>query len=529
VRLACQRHLRDVKEQKKRGLDWRPDKAMRAIEFFRDMLTLENGSAFVLEPYQQFIVGSLFGWYDTTGNRRFRSAYVEAGKGCGKTPLAAGIGLYALVADGEPAAEVYSAAVTREQASIVFKDAERMVEASPELSALVQRQVASLTVPGTRSVFRPVSSEHRGLDGKRVHVGLIDELHEHPTGMVVDKIRAGTKQRKNALIFEITNSGWDRNSVCWKHHEYSLKVLEGHIPNDAWFAYVCSLDPGDDWRDEKVWPKANPGLGRVLPLRYLREQVEEAKGMPSKENIVRRLNFCEWTEQSERWLPMPVWDAAGERFDEADEFTGHPVYLALDLGSTSDMTALALWSPRDDGGVAAWRFWVPEDTVRERQLRGVGDYAGWVQSGHLIATPGNVTDYDYLEREVLELCRKYDVRAVGFDRWNATQVVVHLKDELGERVVEFGQGFASMTGPCREIERLVMGKRLRHGGNPVARWMAGNVSVRTDPAGNLKIDKEKSSEKVDGMVALAMAIGVAQLASNPAGPSVYEERGLVVL
>jgi len=527
VRLACARHLADLKRT---DLAWRPEQAERVFDFFRTMLTFEDGSPFELLLFQRFILGSLFGWYAPDGTRRFRTAYIETGKGSGKTPLAAGVGLYGLIADNEPAPEVYSAATMREQAKIAFGDAVRMVEGEAELKELVSVQVGSLTIPAKSATFRPVSSEHKGLDGLRPHIGLIDELHEHPTGLVVDKIRAGIKRRRNALIFEITNSGWDRTSVCWAHHEYSTRVLEGTLANDSWFAYVASLDEGDDWTDPKVWLKANPGMDAGLPpVKYLREQVEEAKGMPSKENITRRLNFCEWTEQSERWLPMPVWDEAAGAFDEAEALKGRLVFAGLDLGSTSDMTALTLWCPGDDGGHAVWRFWVPEAAVEERRRRGLTDYADWVRAGFLRTTPGNVTDYDFIEHEVLELFRAYDVRALAFDRWNATQVVTHLRDELGDRVVEFGQGFASMSGPCKEIERLVLGRRLRHGGHPVARWMAGNVCIRTDPAGNLKIDKERSSEKVDGMVTLAMAIGVSQVAEAPAGPSVYESRGLAVI
>jgi phage terminase large subunit-like protein len=528
VRLACERHLRDLK---RKDLAWRPEKAADVFDFFRTLLTLEDGSPFALLPFQQFIIGCVFGWYASDGTRRFRTAYVETGKGSGKTPLAAGVGLYGLIGDGEPAPEIYSAATDREQAKIAWRDAARMVEGEAELKELVSVQVGSLTIPSKSATFRPVSSEHKGLDGLRPHIGLVDELHEHPTGLVVDKIRAGIKRRRNALIFEITNSGWDRTSVCWAHHGYSLRVLEGTLANDSWFAYVAALDEGDDWADPKVWLKANPGMEAGLPpAKYLAEQVREAQGMPSKENIVRRLNFCQWTEQNERWLPMPMWDQSGQPFSEAEVFAGRTLYAGLDLGSTSDMTALTLWCPDEDGGGwATWRFWVPEDAVEERQRRGLTDYADWVKAGHLKTTPGNVTDYDFIEHEVLELFRAHDIRALAFDRWNSTQVVVHLRDELGDRVVEFGQGFASMSGPSKELERLVMGRLLRHGGNPVARWMAGNVCAKTDPAGNIKPDKERSAEKIDGIVTLVMSLGVAQVATVPAGPSVYESRGLAVI
>jgi phage terminase large subunit-like protein len=528
VRLACKRHRAD---RKRKDLAWSLDKALDAIDFFSEMLVLEGGTPFKLQPFQQFIVGSIFGWYMKDGRRRFRTAYIEIGKGNGKTPMAAGVGLYGLVGCGEPAPEVYAAAVSRDQAKICFKDAVRMRDESPELADLIQKHVTGLTIPKDHATFRPVSSEHRGLDGLRVFVGLIDEVHEHPSAMVVDKIRAGTKARRDALIFEITNSGYDRNSVCWAHHELSVKVLQGVVKNDQWFGYVCTLDDGDDWRDERVWHKANPGLGTILPKSYLREQVTEAKGMPSKQNIVRRLNFCEWTEQANRWLDMPVWDEnAGTvpagRMRAALE--GGTAWVGLDLGSTSDLTALVLVVPDDDGGCDVLPFfWCPEEGLRRRSEREGVPYAQWAEEGWIETTPGEVTDYDFIEKRVLELAEQFRIKEVAFDRWHASQLVTHLQDEFGEgddtpTMVQFGQGFASMAAPVKELERLIVARKLRHGGHPVLRWMASNVAVQQDPAGNLKIDKARSSEKVDGMVALAMAIGRATVRTDDS--SIYASR-----
>lgn len=513
VRLACARHLRDLRERKKTGLVWRPTRAAHVFEFFETMLKLEDGSPFVLLPFQKFIVGSLFGWYGPDGTRRFRTAYIEIGKGGGKSPLAAGVGLYGLILDGEAAPEVYAAAVMREQARIMFKDADRMVEAEPELTELVQRQVGSLTIPARSATFRPVSSEHRGLDGLRVHVGLIDELHEHPTAIVVDKIRAGTKRRSQALIFEITNSGWDRTSVCWHHHEYSLRVLRGTDVNVSWFAYVCALDEGDDWRDPRVWVKANPGMAKGLPpKKYLAEQVKEAKGMASRENIVRRLNFCEWTEQEERWLDMDAWIACGREVPE-DELVGLCA-AGLDVASTQDITAFVMaFGPDEEGFVRVLpRFWIPEETL---SARGSGRteqdrlaLQGWASHGFIRTTPGNVVDHDQIEREILEDVERFGVGEIAFDRWNVTQLVTHLKDHIGdERVIDFAQTIAGMSAPSKELESLVAGGKLLHGGNPVLQWMASNVSIRYGPDEQIKPDKQRSREKIDGIVALVMALG----------------------
>jgi len=539
VRLACERHLRDVRQAKARGLVWRLDMAAKAIEFFREMLVLESGDPFVLLDWQQFVVGSVFGWYNAEGFRRFRTAYVETGKGSGKTPLAAGIGLYGLVADGEPAAEIYSAATDKDQAKIVWKDAWRMVKASPELDALIRSpergdvQIGTLTIPAESAMFRPVSSEHRGLDGRRVHMALIDELHEHQTGIVVDKMRAGTKRRRNALIFEITNSGFDRTTVCWQHHELSVKVLEGTSENDGWFAYVCTLDEGDDWRDERVWPKANPGLGQVLPVAYLRELVKDAVTMPHKENIVRRLNFCTWTEQDTRWLNMDAWDACPPRVDPA-LMLGRRVFVGLDMASRRDLCAAAFLFPDDAGGFdVLMRFWIPRDNIIAAETdRSEADrltLQHWVDQGLITATEGNVTDYDQVEAQLLADLARFQLVELAHDRWNITQLVTHLKDRLGEsRIIDYPQSFSGMSSPSKELEKLLASRKLRGTGNPVLRWMASNVALRHGPDEQIKPDRERSRDKIDGIVALVMAIGRATLeATAPA--SVYETRGLITL
>lgn len=518
VRLACTRHLNDQKTAKKRGLVWKAEMARRAIDFFAEVLVLESGAPFVLEPFQQFIVGSIFGWYRSDGFRRFRDAYVEIGKGNGKSPLAAGIGLYGLIADGESVPEVYSAATGRDQAKIVFKDADRMVEQSAELKAIIHRQVGSLSYG--RGVFRPVSSEHRGLDGLRVHIGLIDELHEHPSAMVVDKIKAGTKRQQNALIFRITNSGFDRTSVCWKEHEYSIQVLEGNADNEAWFSYVCALDEGDDFlHDEKCWPKVNPGLGTILPMSYVRDQVKTALGMPSKENIVKRLNGCIWTEQNERWLDVDVWASCSDAVD-ADALVGQEAFYGLDMANRQDLCASAkLFGPDEDGVYdLLMRFWIPEATLAAKDSgRSESDrllLREWADAGFIETTSGNVTDYDVIEAAILKDAERYPVKELAFDRWNITQLITHLKDALGEkRVVDFPQSFQGMSSPTKELEKLLTDGKLRHGGNPVLAWMAANVALRFGPDSQVKPDREKSREKIDGIIALVMALGRAMVQS----------------
>lgn len=515
VRAACQRHLDDVRDGGKRGLVWDRESAERAIAFF-GFLRLPTGEPFDLQPSQQFIVGSLFGWKLTDGSRRFRTAYIEEAKGNGKTPLAAGIGIIGMVADGHPAAEVYTAGVTRDQAQYLWADAAKMVTASPALSSRVEVGAHNLAVTATHSYMRPVSSEARSLDQKRVHMALLDEIHEHRSGAVVDKMRAGTKGDPDALIVEITNSGYDRNSVCWQHHAYSMGVLDGTTPNDAWFGYIAALDPGDDWTDEAVWPKANPLLGITVTHRYLREQVREALDMPAKQSLVRRLNFCEWTEASVGAIEMARWDvgAIDTRIPLGASVTG-----GLDLASTTDITALLLLYQAADGftDVLA-KFWVPEEGIAIRSRRDHVPYDVWVREGWISATPGNVTDYERVREDIRDLAELYQIREIAYDPWNATHLVTQLMAD-GARCIPVRQGFASLSAPTKEWLSDIAAGRLRHGGNPVLRWMAANLVVEQDAAGNQKPTKDKSTERIDGQVAAIMAKARMILPAEPAARS----------
>ncbi len=513
VRAACARHVADLKRA---DLKFDRKLAARAIGFFRDVLRLNGGKfegqPFILSPSQCFIVGSLFGWLGLDDCRRFRVAYVEVAKGYGKTPLAAGIGHYMLVADKEARAEVYAAATKKDQAMILFRDAAAMVTQSPALSAKLKPSgtfpnVWNLADVATGSFYRPIASDD-AQSGPRPHCGLIDELHEHKTSLVVDMMRAGVKFRTQPLIFEITNSGFDRHSICRQHHEYSEKVVNGILQDDTWFAFVCGLDDGDDWQDESVWPKANPNLGLTVSYRYLRDQVREAVGMPAKQNVVKRLNFCMWTEQDERWLDLALWDAGAAPINLAT-LRGRTCYGGLDLAKVNDLSALALVFPPVIPG-ETWktlaRFWVPKDDMITRSKRDRVPYDVWCRDGLITATPGNATDFAFIESEILELAGLYDIREIAFDRTFSGEIVQNLTAE-GLTMVQFGQGFLSMGSPTAEVQRMLLAGELQHGGNPVLRWNASNVTVATDPAGNIKPDKEHSIERIDGIVALIMAIG----------------------
>ncbi|QFQ87416.1 terminase large subunit [Paracoccus kondratievae] len=555
TRLACQRHLGDLKAGKTRSLSWDRAAALHAIEFFSHLRHSTGewaGQPFVLQPWQQFVVGSVFGWKRADGLRRFRTAYVEVARKNGKSALLAGIALYALIADGEAGAHVYAAATTRDQARIVFGEAERMVAASPALSARVTRTVNNLAVLPTASWFRPLSADASKMDGLNVHLAAVDEVHEHPGPEIIQKLNTATGARRQPLIVEITTAGHDRHSVCRQHHEFSVKALEGSVPHetaDSWFAYIATIDAGDDWTDPAVWVKANPSLGVTVKRDDLKRQIDEAREMPAQQNAIRRLRLNEWTEQVTRWLDMGVW-AEGGPGDGADwrdiraglddleqKLLGRECYGGLDLARVNDLSAfMLLFPPTGDpalGDLAdKWivlpRFWVPEEDILRRARRDRVPYATWRDQGFLTATPGNATDFAFIEAEIIALAGRYDLRELSYDRTFAGEIVQHLQDE-GLNLVQFGQGFLSMAAPTAELERLSVSRLLWHGGHPVLHWNASNVAVRHDPAGNIKPDKERSSERIDGIVAICNALGRALLRDVNAGRSVYDSRSILVL
>lgn len=512
VRLACDRHLRDrYAAAKKSGrLFFHEAAADHIIEFFETVLRLpdtldRDGDpiAFKLTPANTFIVGSLFGWKMPDGYRRFREAYIEMGKGNAKTPLAAGIGLYGLVMDGEQAAEIYAAATGTEQARILWLDADRMVEASPDLSDQVHRSKNNLAYHPTGSFFRPISKEKRSKSGPRPHMGLIDELHEHQDPVVVNKIRAGAKRRLQPLFLEITNSGYDRTSICWQHHEHSRKVLERIVPDDRWFAYVCALDEGDDpLTDRRCWPKANPNLGVVIKRAYLARQVQNAKNMPGETNTVLRLNFCVWTQAHTPAWQMAKWHECGREltFTEAD-LVGRPCYGGLDLGQNDDFAAwVRLWELDEDVVAIKVRFWLPRSALEKYPDR---PYAEWERAGLLEVTEGGTTDLDVIEAAVLDDARASGVLELGYDKRFAQQLALHLQG-AGLTMVDTPQGFA-LNESIKSVSKLIADVNLAHGNNLIMTWQMDNTVLRHGRNQEVRLDKEAAKEKIDGPSALVMA------------------------
>ena len=536
IKMAVQRHVDDLEHGAERGLRFDQARAERVIDFFSFLTHSKGewaGQQFILEPWQQFLLWVLFGWVNASGYRRYRIGYVELPRKNGKTSLVAGLGLYAMVADGEAGADVVSAATKRDQAKLSWGEAVRMVEKSPGLTKMVKlwRSTSTLTVEKTASKFTPLGADADTMDGLNIHCALIDELHAHKTRDVVDVLETATGARRQPLIVEITTAGYDRQTVCWEHHEYSRQVLEGLIQDDTWFTFMAALDEGDDWRDETAWAKANPNLNVSVKLDDLRRKADKAQHMPAAQNAFQRLHLNVWTQQSDRWIDMALWDSnVGEPIDEA-ALAGRECYGGLDLSSVSDLTAWVLVFPDKENPLRVKvlpRIWCPESRLQDNGNQYAAQYRAWHSAGWLRVTPGDAVDYAFVKAQVLEDASKFKIIDLNVDRlFQGYQLSQELIDE-GLAVFGMGQGFYGMAGPMREFERRLLARQIEHGGNPILKWMAGNVAVKQDPAGNLKPDKAESQGKIDGIVALVMALDRAMRHTEEA-KSVYEERDMLVL
>jgi phage terminase large subunit-like protein len=550
VRQAVERHVRDLEEGPDRGLFFDEQAAKMGIAFFGLLKHSKGewaGQTIHLEPWQQFILWVVFGWYrddsdrwvetlpngrvqDTRGTRRFRTGYQEVARKNGKSTIAAGIGLKLLVADNEPGAEVYTAATKKDQAKITHSEATRMVKASPALRREIRVFKDNLNIENTASKYEPLGADADSMDGLNVHGAIIDELHAHKNRGVWDVLETATGSRRQPLMFSITTAGYDRQSLCWELHEYTEKILSSVVVDDSFFGIIFTLDEGDDWEDESVWVKANPNLGISKKLDDMRRLAKQAKEIPSKLFAFMRLHLNVWTQAETKWVNWNHWGACGSAVD-AQGLRGRTCFGGLDLSSNTDISAFVMVFPPpvvgDDYQVLS-RFFIPEEAMVERWKRDRVPYPAWVRQGYITATSGNVIDYEFILAQIDEDAQAYDLKEIAFDRWGATKIAQDLAELGGEKfMVEFGQGFASMSPPMKDLEKLILGHKLAHGNNPVLNWMADNLVAKIDPAGNIKPDKNKSREKIDGMVALIMALDRA-LRHAPKS-SVYEERGLITL
>ena len=534
---AAKRHIDDLKrsKSKKYGYTFDQELATRAVHFF-SLLKLTKGrqfrgKPFILEPWQAFIVGCIFGWVEKgTGYRRFRYAYVEVPRKNGKSELAAGIGLLLAFFDGEGGAEVYAAATKRDQAKIVWDVAKEMVKLSPHLRNRIRYFKLNMHHEASNSKFEPLGADHHTMDGLNTHAVIIDELHAHKDRKLVDVLETSTGSRLQPLIFEITTAGeLNLESICWKHREYSTRVLERVIEDassERWFSFIATIDKGDRWDDPDVWIKANPNVGVSKSIETIRLECEKAKEMPADENKFRRYHLDEWTKQATRWINLDVWTECALKFTEKS-VRGKRCWAGLDLASTRDVNALVLVFPDDKWKILPY-FWVPAENVRPRVRRDRVLYDTWIEQGYLKTTPGTVTNYNLIHEFLNELKKTFDIRQLAIDEWNATHLAVQMEED-GWDVVLMKQNMSHMAGPTKELERLIMQREIHHNSNPVLTWMFDNVAIRRDSEDNIKVDREHSREKVDGIVALVMAIAVFIKQSQAVQKSIYDDRGVLTL
>lgn len=510
-------------------------KADRAVKFIENLCHTKGkwaGKRFWLLPWQEQLIRDIFGIVKPDGYRQFRTAFVEICKKVGKSELAAAVALYLLYADNEPSAEVYGAAADRQQASIVFDVAKQMVEMSPALLKRSKLMTATKRIVnyGNSGYYQVLSAEVGGKHGFSVSGLVFDEIHTQPNRQLYDVLTKGSSDaRQNPLHFIITTAGTDRHSIAYELHTKAVDILEGRRVDPTFYPVVYGLKDDEDWEDEANWYKVNPSLGYTVDIERLRDAYREAKQNPADEVTFKWLRLNMWVSSTVAWIPDAIFMKGNEEID-LTALEGRDCYGGLDLSSTGDITALVLMFPprnEDEKYILLPFFWVPEETIPQRVKAASVPYDIWERQGYLLSTEGNVIHYDFIEKFINDLAEKYHIVEIAVDRWNATQMIQNLEGD-GFTMVPFGQGFASMSGPTKDFYRLLMEGQIIHGGHPVLRWMAGNVVVDTDPAGNIKVTKAKSKEKIDGIVAAIMALDrCIRNQTEPQG-SVYDERGLLV-
>ncbi len=506
-----------------------PEAADKHLRFMGNLRLTEGrwaGHRLELMPWQTEHLSRIFGTLKDDGTRQYRWAYWEIPKKNGKSPTAAALALDLLFNDDEEGAQIYSAATERDQAAIVFKIAARMVRQSPALEKrckIIDSQ-KTIWVPKTGSSYKAISAEAHSKHGYNTHGLIFDELHALQDREFWEVLTEGSGDaRVQPLFFVITTAGYDRKTVCWEMHERAEKILKGVIEDPTFYPLVYSLPEEEDWEDEANWEKVNPSLGYILDMERIREHYREAKETPSRINAFRRYRLCQWTQAESRFLDLADWDASAGLLHE-EELAGRICYGGLDLSTNTDITAFVLVFPMEDGTVRVLpHFWIPEDNMLKRVKKDRVPYDQWVKAKWMNATPGNVIDYEFIKAKVFELAGRYRIKEIAYDPWRATEICQAFQAE-GLKMVEMRQGDKSMNGPVTEMERLVLERQLVHGGNPVLRWMADNLVVVTGATGLMKPDKEKSTEKIDGMVALCM--GLDRLVRNRKKRSIYEERGV---
>lgn len=498
--------------------------AERVREFFARFLRHGKGQwagqPFELQEWQWLDVTlPLYGWKRADGSRRFRQAYIEIPKKNGKSTWCAGLELYHLIADCEPGAEVYTAARDRGQASIIFREVLSMVRQSPALRQVLRIKEAAKEIhfDAGGCMLKALSADASSQEGLNASACIIDELHAHQSPELYNVLRFAGAARRQPLLLSITTAGYDRDSICWDVREYAKGVAEGRITDTTFFTYIRGAEDTDDWRAESTWRKANPSYGVTInPIDFAAE-AKEAATTPERENSFKRYRLDVWTTNATAWITDELWQACGgEPVDEGAWFGG------LDLASVNDLASFVLFH-EPTSSVRAWH-WIPKGAAKQRERLKKFRLAPWVAAGHIKQIDSETIDYDVIRNDINAIAKRYEIKCVAVDPWNAVQLSNQLRGD-GLTVEKFIQGFRSFTGPVRELERRVLDGRLRHGGNPVMRWQVGNVVIVSDAAGNAKPAKDRSADKIDGVVALLMAVGKATDGGGKK-PSKYAEGGL---
>lgn len=512
------------------------DAADYAVMFIESLCHTKGtwaGKPFALIDWQEQIIRDLFGVLKPNGYRQFNTAYIEIPKKQGKSELAAAVALLLLCGDGEERAEVYGCAADRNQAKIVFDVAVDMVRFCPALSKRVKilESQKKITYLPTNSSYQVLSADVANKHGFNTHGVIFDELHTQPNRKLFDVMLQGSGDaRMQPLYFLITTAGNDINSICYEVHQKAIDIAEGRKVDPTFYSVIYGAAEDEDWTDPEVWKKANPSLGITVGIDKVQAACESAQQNPGEENAFRQLRLNQWVKQSVRWMPMDKWDACAFPVSE-DDLEGRICYGGLDLSSTTDITAFVLVFPpldEEDKYYILPYFWIPEETLDLRVRRDHVPYDLWERQGTLMTTEGNVVHYGYIEKFIEQLGERFNIREIAFDRWGAVQMVQNLEG-MGFTVVPFGQGFKDMSPPTKELMKLVLEEKIAHGGHPVLRWMMDNIFIRTDPAGNIKADKEKSTEKIDGAIATIMGLDRAIRCGNDTGASVYDSRGLLFI
>ena len=526
----------EVTKFKKEDSTYSKDLADYAVSFIECLTHTKGtwaGKPFKLLDWQEQIIRDLFGVVKPNGYRQFNTAYIEIPKKMGKSELAAAVALLLCCGDNEERAEVYGCAADRQQATIVFDVAADMVRMCPALNRRVKilaSQKRIIFLP-TNSFYQVLSAEAYSKHGFNIHGVVFDELHTQPNRKLFDVMTKGSGDaRMQPLYFLITTAGTDTHSICYETHQKAVDILEGRKIDPTFYPVIYGAKDSDDWTDPTVWKKANPSLGVTVQMEKVKAAFESARQNPGEENAFRQLRLNQWVKQSIRWMPMEKWDACGFQVNE-EELEGRVCYGGLDLSSTTDLTAFSLVFPpldESDKFRILPYFWVPEETLSLRVKRDHVPYDVWEKQGFIKTTEGNVVHYGFIEKFIETLGERFNIREIAFDRWGAVQMVQNLEN-MGFTVVPFGQGFKDMSPPTKELMKLTLEQKIAHSGHPVLRWNMDNIFIRTDPAGNIKCDKEKSTEKIDGAIATIMALDRAIRCGNQNTGSVYDARGILFM